>query len=186
MECGQCGSVNRSERRFCSGCGAALTAACPACGFANGLDEKFCGGCGKVLGAPALSPAPLLETERKYVTVLFADVRGSLEIIADRDPEEAKAVLDPVLECLVHSVKAFGGTVNRTIGDGIMALFGAPVAYEDHAFRAASASLAMLQAPSRQQAGLGDTVGMAGDLGFSDSPACKVNGFRETTQLCQG
>jgi class 3 adenylate cyclase/tetratricopeptide (TPR) repeat protein len=77
---------------------------------------------------------------------LFADVRGSLEIIADRDPEEAKAVLDPVLECLVRSVKAFGGTVNRTIGDGIMALFGAPIAYEDHALRAALASLAMLQA----------------------------------------
>src|SRR5262249_10147574 len=77
---------------------------------------------------------------------LFADVRGSLEIIADRDPEEAKAVLDPVLERLVGAVKAFGGTVNRTIGDGIMALFGAPIAYEDHALRAASASVAMLQA----------------------------------------
>jgi class 3 adenylate cyclase/tetratricopeptide (TPR) repeat protein len=146
MECAQCGSENRSERRFCSGCGAPLTTACPVCGFANGVDEKFCGGCGKGLGVTALSPAPILETERKYVTVLFADVRGSLEIIADRDPEEAKAVLDPVLECLVRSVKTFGGTVNRTIGDGIMALFGAPVAYEDHALRAASASLAMLQA----------------------------------------
>ncbi|HLZ01987.1 MAG TPA: adenylate/guanylate cyclase domain-containing protein [Bradyrhizobium sp.] len=146
MECAQCGCVNRRERRFCSGCGALLTGPCPACGFGNGVDEKFCGGCGAGLAAAALHLPPVLETERKYVTVLFADVRGSLEIIADRDPEEAKAVLDPVLERLVHAVKTFGGTVNRTIGDGIIALFGAPIAYEDHALRAASASLAMQQA----------------------------------------
>ena len=146
MQCGQCGSDNRSGRRFCSGCGALLTAACPGCGFANAIDEKFCGGCGTDLAVSALPPAPVLETERKYVTLLFADIRGSLEIIADSDPEEAQAVLDPVLERLVRSVNAFGGTVNRTNGDGLMALFGAPVAYEDHALRAASASIAMLQA----------------------------------------
>jgi len=146
MQCAQCGSDNRSGRRFCSGCGALLTAACPGCGFANGIGEKFCGGCGNDLAVSALPPAPALETERKYVTLLFADIRGSLEIIADRDPEEAQAVLDPVLVSLVRSVNAFGGTVNRTNGDGLMALFGAPIAYEDHALRAASASLAMLQA----------------------------------------
>lgn len=110
------------------------------------MDEKFCGGCGADLAVSALPPAAGLETERKYVTLLFADIRGSLEIIADRDPEEAQAVLDPVLECLVRSVNAFGGTVNRTNGDGLMALFGAPIAYEDHALRAASAAIAMLQA----------------------------------------
>ncbi len=146
MQCAQCGSDNRSERRFCSGCGALLTAACPACGFANGVEEKFCGGCGAGLAVAVSRPAPVLETERKYVTVVFADIRGSLELIADRDPEEAQAVLDPVLEHLVRSVNAFGGTVNNTRGDGIMALFGAPIAYEDHALRAASASIAMLQA----------------------------------------
>jgi class 3 adenylate cyclase/tetratricopeptide (TPR) repeat protein len=146
MQCGQCGGDNRSGRRFCSGCGALLTAACAACGFANAIDEKFCGGCGVDLAVSALPPVPALESERKYVTLLFADIRGSLEIIADRDPEEAQAVLDPVLERLVRSVNAFGGTVNRTNGDGIMALFGAPIAYEDHALRAASAAAAMLQA----------------------------------------
>ena len=146
MQCAQCGSDNRSERRFCSGCGGSLTAACPACGFANGVGEKFCGGCGVDLAAHVSQPATMLETERKYVTVVFADIRGSLEIIAARDPEEAQAVLDPVLERLVQSVNAFGGTVNRTNGDGLMALFGAPIAYEDHALRAASAAVAMLQA----------------------------------------
>jgi class 3 adenylate cyclase/tetratricopeptide (TPR) repeat protein len=146
MQCAQCGSDNRGERRFCGACGAALTTACQACGFVNNAGEKFCGGCGVDLAAPVTRPAPVLETERKYVTVVFADIRGSLELIADRDPEEARAVIDPVLERLVRSVNAFGGTVNHTIGDGIMALFGAPVAYEDHALRAASASIAMLQA----------------------------------------
>src|SRR5438477_484603 len=146
MHCVQCGSDNRSGRRFCSGCGSRRTAACPGCGFANAIDEKFCGGCGADLAVSALPPAAVLETERKYVTLLFADIRGSLEIIADRDPEEAQAVLDPVLERLVRSVNAFGGTVNRTNGDGLMALFGAPIAYEDHALRAASAAVAMLQA----------------------------------------
>jgi class 3 adenylate cyclase len=146
MQCTQCGSDNRSERRFCNACGAALTTACHACGFVNGTGEKFCGGCGVDLAAPVSRPAPVLETERKYVSVLFADIRGSLELIADRDPEEAQAIIDPVLERLVRSVNAFGGTVNHTIGDGIMALFGAPVAYEDHALRAASAAVAMLQA----------------------------------------
>jgi class 3 adenylate cyclase/tetratricopeptide (TPR) repeat protein len=144
MQCLECGNENRRGRRFCSACGSPLRAACTACGFVNSGDEKFCGGCGAAL-AEAGRPAPTLETERKYVTVMFADMRGSLEIIADRDPEEAQAVLDPVLERLVHSVKAYGGTVNRTSGDGLMALFGAPIAYEDHALRAASASLAMLQ-----------------------------------------
>ncbi len=146
MQCAQCGSDNRSERRFCAVCGAALTMTCQACGFVNNAGEKFCGGCGVDLAAPVTPLAPVLETERKYVTVVFADIRGSLELIADRDPEEARAVIDPVLERLVRSVNAFGGTVNHTIGDGIMALFGAPVAYEDHALRAASASIAMLQA----------------------------------------
>jgi class 3 adenylate cyclase/tetratricopeptide (TPR) repeat protein len=146
MQCAQCGSDNRSERRYCSGCGALLTAACAACGFQNGVGEKFCGGCGVGLAMVPSRPTPALETERKYVTVLFADIRGSLELIADRDPEEAQAVIDPVLERLVKSASEFGGTVNHTIGDGIMALFGAPVAYEDHALRAASAALSMQQA----------------------------------------
>ena len=77
-----------------------------------------------------------LEGERKQVTVLFADIKGSMELIADRDPEEAQKLLDPVLDRMIEAVHHFEGTVNRVLGDGIMALFGAPLAHEDHAVRA--------------------------------------------------
>jgi hypothetical protein len=76
-----------------------------------------------------------LEGERKQVTVLFADLKGSLELLADRDPEEARQLLDPVLERMMDAVHRYEGTVNQVMGDGIMALFGAPIAHEDHAVR---------------------------------------------------
>jgi len=84
-----------------------------------------------------------LEGERKQVTVLFADLKGSMELLAERDPEEARQILDPVLEHLMAAVHRYEGTVNQVMGDGIMALFGAPVAHEDHAVRACYAALAM-------------------------------------------
>ena len=90
-----------------------------------------------------------LEGERKQVTVLFADLKGSLELIADRDPEEARQILDPVLEHLMAAVHRYEGTVNQVMGDGIMALFGAPVAHEDHAVRACYAALAIQAAMRR-------------------------------------
>jgi class 3 adenylate cyclase len=92
-----------------------------------------------------------LEGERKQVTVLFADLRGSMELVAARDPEEARRLLDPVLERMMEAVHRYEGTVNQVMGDGIMALFGAPVAHEDHALRACYAALAM-QASIRQYA----------------------------------
>jgi predicted ATPase/class 3 adenylate cyclase len=149
MQCSRCRASNRHPRRYCSECGAPLTSACAACGFANQAGERFCGGCGaglpdaRTVSAP---PAPTLQSERKYVTVLFADLRGSLEVLAQRDPEDAQAVLEPVLEQLIRAVHRHGGTVNQVLGDGIMALFGAPVAYEDHALRACAAALDMQQA----------------------------------------
>src|SRR5262249_26149672 len=102
---------------------------------------------------PATTPVPLaytppylaekilttrraLEGERKQVTVLFADLKGSTELIRDLDPEAAQALLDPALQCMIDAVHRFEGTVNQVLGDGIMALFGAPVAHEDHAARA--------------------------------------------------
>ena len=113
-------------------------------------------------GAPAetAAPAPLaytppylaekiltsrsaLEGERKQVTVLFADLKGSMELLAERDPEEARRFLDPVLERMMAAVHRYEGTVNQVMGDGIMALFGAPLAHEDHAVRACYAALAM-------------------------------------------
>ncbi|MBI2154924.1 MAG: hypothetical protein HYU24_14655, partial [Candidatus Rokubacteria bacterium] len=131
---------------------------CPSCGFSNEPGENFCGGCGQALQAAAIAPAPkfaspeaytpkhlaekiltsrsALEGERKQVTVLFADLKGSLELLADRDPEEARKLLDPVLERMMEAVHRYEGTVNQVMGDGIMALFGAPLACEDHAVRA--------------------------------------------------
>src|SRR6266705_3457662 len=90
-----------------------------------------------------------LEGERKQVTVLFADFKGSMELLADRDPEEARQILDPVLEHMMAAVHRYEGTVNQVMGDGIMALFGAPIAHEDHAVRACYAALAIQAAVGR-------------------------------------
>jgi class 3 adenylate cyclase len=164
MQCPRCRHDNREGRRFCSKCGVALAAACSSCGFTNEPGDEFCGGCGARLGArqPAqakftspdtytpkhlaeriLTSKAALEGERKQVTVLFADLKGSMELLADRDPEEARKILDPVLEHMMEAVHRYEGTVNQVMGDGIMALFGAPLAHEDHAVRACYAALRM-------------------------------------------
>src|SRR5262249_52119101 len=152
-----------------NGCGARLEARCPECGQTNPPGSRFCNGCGSRLVAPsataaARSPAApeaytpkhlaeriltsraALEGERKQVTVLCADLKGSMELLADRDPEEARAILDPVLERMMDAVHRYEGTVNQVMGDGIMALFGAPLAHEDHAIRACYAALALQDA----------------------------------------
>lgn len=135
---------------------------CSACGFSNESGVRFCGGCALPLVSSdsdtfrsALSYTPkhlahrilasrgAIEGERKLVTVMFADVRGSLEIMADRDPEQAQAVLDALLRPMIDAVHRYEGTVNQVLGDGFMAIFGAPIAHEDHAVRAACASLAI-------------------------------------------
>ena len=144
-----------------------LVAGCAACGAQNPPGNKFCGECGAILGAnPARQEAPAaapprhlaerilqsrqaLEGERKQVTVLFADMKGSMELLADRDPEEARKLLDPVLERMMQAVHHFEGTVNQVMGDGIMALFGAPLAHEDHAVRACYAALRMQETVRR-------------------------------------
>src|SRR5260370_1345394 len=90
-----------------------------------------------------------LEGERKQVTVLCADLKGSMELLAERDPEDARKILDPVLERMMEAVHRYEGTVNQVMGDGIMAVFGAPLAHEDHAVRACYAALRMLEAVRR-------------------------------------
>src|SRR4029453_18950355 len=95
----------------------------------------------KHLAEKILTSKAALEGERKQVTVLFADLKGSMELLADRDPEEARRPLDPVLELMMEAVHRYEGTVNQVMGDGIMALFGAPLAHEDHAVRARYAAL---------------------------------------------
>src|SRR5215510_12310790 len=101
------------------------------------------------LAEKILASKVALEGERKQVTVLFADLKGSLELLADRDPEEARKLLDPVLERMMEAVHRYEGTVNQVMGDGIMALFGAPLAHEDHAVRACYAALRMQDAVRR-------------------------------------
>jgi class 3 adenylate cyclase len=171
MRCPHCAFENREGVRFCEECGRGIERVCPACGTAVPPGRKFCGGCGQPLSsdqAAARAPAPdtytpkhlaekiltsktALEGERKQVTVLFADLKGSMELLADRDPEEARKLLDPVLERMMETVHRYEGTVNQVMGDGIMALFGAPVAHEDHAVRACYAAFD-LQAALRRYA----------------------------------
>ena len=108
----------------------------------------------KHLAEKILTSRSALEGERKQVTVLFADLKGSMELLADRDPEEARALLDPVLEHMMEAVHRYEGTVNQVMGDGIMALFGAPLAHEDHAVRACYAALRMQQAVKQHADGV--------------------------------
>jgi class 3 adenylate cyclase len=170
MQCPQCQAENPERARFCEDCGARLESRCPHCGEGTTPGKKFCASCGGPLGAPAAVPAPTpspevytprhlaeriissrgsLEGERKQVTVLFADLKGSMELLAGRDPEDARRVLDPVLERMMEAVHRYEGTVNQVMGDGIMALFGAPIAHEDHAVRACYAALRMQESVSR-------------------------------------
>jgi class 3 adenylate cyclase/tetratricopeptide (TPR) repeat protein len=171
MRCPSCGFENPEGMKFCGQCASPLGRRCPQCGFDNPPGFAFCGQCATPLTEqpPASRPqSPLsytpshlvekiltsktaLEGERKQVTVLFADLKGSMELLADRDPEEARQLLDPLLEHMMQAVHRYEGTVNQVMGDGIMALFGAPIAHEDHAVRACYAALAM-QASVKQYA----------------------------------
>jgi hypothetical protein len=161
VKCPQCRQDNPSESNFCLGCGNRFGFTCASCGTDLPTASRFCNKCGTPVkpqvpqlrfGSPEtytpthlaeriLTSRAALEGERKLVTVLFADVKGSMELLADRDPEEARTLLDPVLEQMMEAVHRFDGTVNQVMGDGIMALFGAPVALEDHAVRACYAAL---------------------------------------------
>src|SRR5687767_7138509 len=169
MRCPQCQHENPEHAKFCLECGTRLTLTCGQCSTELPPNAKFCLECGHPVGARPTTPAApptsrftspqsytpqhlaeriissrgALEGERKQVTVLFADLKGSMELLADRDPEEARKVLDPVLERMMEAVHRYEGTVNQVLGDGIMALFGAPVAHEDHAQRACYAALRM-------------------------------------------
>jgi class 3 adenylate cyclase/tetratricopeptide (TPR) repeat protein len=113
------------------------------------------------LAEKILTSKAALEGERKQVTVLFADLKSSMELLADRDPEEARQLLDPVLERMMAAVHRYEGTVNQVMGDGIMALFGAPIAHEDHAVRACYAALAIQAALRRYSDEVRRTHGLA-------------------------
>ena len=166
--------------KFCGECGARLESVCAACGSANPPGNKFCGQCGaslvqaapsskftspesytpKHLAEKILTAKNSLEGERKQVTVLFADMKGSMELLAERDPEEARKLLDPVIEHMMEAVHRYEGTVSNLMGDGIMALFGAPLAHEDHAVRACYAALRMQESVNRYADGVRRTEGV--------------------------
>ena len=181
MKCSRCQHENPSALKFCGECGARLAVVCASCGAANAPEQKFCGECGSKLSADIakaklaspdsytpkhidekiLTSKAALEGERKQVTVLFADLKGSMELLADRDPEEARKILDPVLERMMEAVHHYEGTVNQVMGDGIMALFGAPLAHEDHAVRACYAALRMQETVKRYSEDLRRSQGAA-------------------------
>src|SRR5207249_4086420 len=154
--CAQCGFENASGRKFCGGCGAPLALTCPTCGAANEPGARFCGECGSPLTAdprPVTPPAPA--AERRLVSVLFADLVGFTPISESRDPEEVRELLSRYFDRCRRLIEIYGGTVEKFIGDAVMAVWGAPVATEDDAERAVRAGLDLLAAVTA----LGDEVG---------------------------
>ncbi len=174
MTCPSCAHENPASAKFCEECGAALARACASCGVELRPAVKFCSECGarvadaapvaaraspsnraprdytpKHLADKVLHSKSALEGERKQVTVLFADVKGSMELAEQLDPEVWHAILDRFFAILSDGVHRFEGTVNQYTGDGIMALFGAPITHEDHAQRACYAVLHLRDAIGR-------------------------------------
>ncbi len=158
MICRRCSAENDSGRLFCSACGEALPHGCVRCGFVNKPLDHFCGGCGAPLGSAPSGDGPVaytpkhladrvlttrsaLEGERKRVTVLFCDVVESYRLAEQLGPEGMHEIMDQALRLMAEAVHRYEGTVNQFLGDGLMALFGAPVALEQHALRAIYAAL---------------------------------------------
>jgi class 3 adenylate cyclase/tetratricopeptide (TPR) repeat protein len=189
MICPACGHDVPAGSAFCNGCGAKLVRTCASCGTTPPQGSRFCNGCGADLQAgapspPAATPASIrdprrytprhlaekiltsrsaLEGERKQVTVLFADVKGSIDLAEQVDPEEWHKIMDRFFAILSDGVHRFEGTINQYTGDGIMALFGAPIAHEDHAQRACYAVLHLQQELQRY----GDEICLKHGLNFS-------------------
>src|SRR5579863_1236193 len=175
MRCPKCEFENPVGMKFCGKCRTALGVTCPNCSFENPPGFDFCGQCAAALqedtriesaklSAPA-KPAAVritaeqantsaLDGERKTVTALFADIKGSMELIEDLDPEEARGIVDPALKLMMDAVHHYGGYVAQSTGDGILALFGAPIAHEDHPQRALYAGFRMQEEMRRYSAKL--------------------------------
>ncbi len=195
MNCPGCGQENREGARFCNACGRPLEARCPSCGQSVAPGARFCDGCGVPLTAtpPAAATRPTrapvsytphhlaekiltegraLRGERKEVTVLFVDVQGSTELAVALDPEEFHQVMDGAFQLMLDAVHHWEGTVNQFTGDGIMALFGAPIAHEDHARRALQAALEIQRGFGEYAARLRREKGLAFQvrLGLNSGP----------------
>ena len=187
MKCPSCQADNLDIRKFCRQCGEKLLLICPKCGFGNLPGDLFCGECGHDLATPSeqptaelsfdekvakiqrylpkgltekvLSQRDKIEGERKQVTVMFADMEGFTSLSEKLGPEEAYAVMDQVYEILIHKVRDYEGTVNEMTGDGIMALFGAPIALEDTPQRAIRSSLAIHREMAKFSDKLSEKIG---------------------------
>src|SRR5262245_25709805 len=181
MTCPSCQVQNPPEANFCLRCGTRLAPSCSSCGTALPRGSRFCHECGRAVaagtGPPSHAASPgtytpkhlaekiltsrsALEGECKQVTVLFADLNGSMELLIDRDPEDSRRILDAVVERMMEAVHCYEGTVNQVMGDGIMALFGAPLAHEDHAMRACYAALRMQEAVRQYASSLRQSQGV--------------------------
>src|ERR1700719_2397888 len=157
--CTRCGANNREGAKFCSECATPFAVKCPSCGAANKPAAKFCDECAASLAPTSTIPetvqpvrvvaeqaeASALDGERKTVTALFADLKGSTELMENLDPEEARGIVDPALKLMIDAAHRYDGYVVQSTGDGIFALFGAPIAHEDHPQRALLAGLRMQQ-----------------------------------------
>jgi class 3 adenylate cyclase len=159
MTCPSCGHENPEGQKFCGECGTALQATCSACGAVNSPGQKFCGNCGAALGtmsaAPSLTVAATPSSERRLVSVLFADLVGFTTLSESRDSEEVRELLSRYFETSRRLIELYGGTVEKFIGDAVMAVWGTPTATEDDAERAVRAALDLVAAVSA----LGDEVG---------------------------
>ncbi len=159
VTCATCGAVASDEARFCANCGAELGRRCPTCGASVTDADRFCANCGTSL--TSVPEAPAAAAERKLVTVLFADVTGSTQLGEQLDPEQLRAVMDAYFQAMRSEIEAEGGTVEKFIGDAVMAAFGVPVAHEDDAARALRAGLRMLARLPAVNRDLQDAHGVA-------------------------
>jgi class 3 adenylate cyclase/tetratricopeptide (TPR) repeat protein len=167
MRCTKCGIDNAAGSRFCNQCATPLSRACPKCAHLNAPDAKFCAECAQALTSDASkssartssmslvritlesADADVADGERKTVTAVFADIKGSMDLMEDLDPEEARAIVDPALKLMIDAAHRYGGYIVQSTGDGVFALFGAPVAHEDHPQRAVFAALRMQEEVKR-------------------------------------
>ena len=157
MSCSNCGADNRPDAKFCRECGASFAERCPGCGASNEPGQKFCDQCGTALqaNAPAVAPTAPPAAERRLVSVLFADLVGFTTLSEGRDAEEVRELLSRYFESCKRLIALYGGTVEKFIGDAVMAVWGTPVAQEDDSERAVRAALDLVAAVSA----LGDEVG---------------------------
>jgi class 3 adenylate cyclase len=151
--CTGCGEINDAAQRFCGQCGFAFSNKCAACGEANPPGFRFCGACGAACDTSPASPSGSVENidgERRWVTIMFADLSGFTALSERTDPEEIRSMVDRCMSEMGQVVDRFGGTVDKVIGDALMAVFGAPVAHEDDSERAVRAALEIQRRASEQ------------------------------------